>query len=76
MKRLLGNIVVGFLALYLATLLVPNVEVTGSFEEQIKALLFAGIFLGLVNFFIKPVINLINKDIILYAYKINTIIGS
>ena len=59
MKRLLANIVVGFLALYLATILVPGVSVAGSFEEQIKLLFFAGIVLGCLNFFIKPIINFI-----------------
>ncbi|RLC38119.1 MAG: phage holin family protein, partial [Candidatus Nealsonbacteria bacterium] len=68
MKRLIGNIIVGVLALYLASLLVPGVEIQGTFENQIKTILFAGIFLGLVNFFIKPIINLITFPLRLITF--------
>jgi len=74
MKRLLGNIIVGFLALYLATLLVPNVDVTGSFGEQIKVLFFAGICLGLVNFFIKPIVNLITFPLRLITFGLFSLV--
>lgn len=68
MKRLLANVIVGFLGLYLATLLVPQVGVEGTFETQIKILFFAGVALGLVNFFIKPIINLITFPLRLITF--------
>ena len=74
MKRFLGNIVVGFLALYLATLLVPGVEAQGSFEEQLKILFFAGVFLGLVNFFIKPIVNLITFPLRLITFGLFSLV--
>lgn len=74
MKRLLGNIIVGFLAIYLAILLVPGVEAQGSFEEQIKILFFAGAFLGLVNFFIKPIVNLITFPLRLLTFGLFSLV--
>lgn len=68
MRRLIGNILVGVLALYLASLLVPGVEIQGTFENQIKTVLFAGVFLGLVNFFIKPIVNLITFPLRLITF--------
>jgi putative membrane protein len=68
MRRLIGNLVVGILALYLASLLVPGVEIQGNFETQIKTVFFAGIFLGLVNFFIKPIVNLITFPLRLITF--------
>jgi len=74
MKRLFGNILIGFLALYLASLLIPGVKVQGSFEEQIKILLFAGLTLGLINFFIKPIVNLITFPLRLITFGLFSIV--
>ncbi len=74
MGRFLGNIIVGFLALYLATLLVPGVEAQGSFEEQLKILFFAGVVLGLVNFFIKPIVNLITFPLRLITFGLFSLV--
>ena len=49
------QIVTGILGLWLATLFVPGVEFLGSW----KTLVLAGIILGLINFFIKPILKLI-----------------
>lgn len=59
--RLAWQILLGILAIWLATLLVPGIEIKdgASSLEGIKILLFAGIALGLINFFIKPVIKLL-----------------
>lgn len=74
MRRFLGNIIVGFLALYLATLLVPGVEAQGNFEEQLKILFLAGVVLGLVNFFIKPVVNLITFPLRLITFGLFSLV--
>ena len=68
MKRLLANIVVGFAALYSANLLLSGVLVEGSFSEQVKVIFFAGIGLGLVNFFIKPIVNLLTFPLRLITF--------
>ncbi|MCD6500448.1 phage holin family protein [bacterium] len=74
MKRLLGYIVVGFLGLYLATLFVPGVEVQGTFEEGIKTLFFAGLSLGIVNFFIKPIIDLVTFPLRLLTFGLFSLV--
>lgn len=74
MRRFLANIGVGFLGLYLATLLVPEVGVEGTFETQIKILFFAGVALGLVNFFIKPIIDLITLPLRLLTFGLFSLV--
>lgn len=55
MTRLIVQIIAGILGLWLATEFVPGVEFVG----PIQTLLLAGLILGLVNFFLKPILNLI-----------------
>ena len=55
LASLLGNIVAGTVGLWLSTEFIPGVEFRGSF----KTLLLAGLILGLINFFIKPIIKLL-----------------
>ena len=59
MKSLGGCILAGCVGFILAALLVPGFTVEGEFSQSIKILLLAGVVLGLINFFIKPIINLI-----------------
>jgi len=58
-KSLLGCIIASPIALFIATLIVPNVWIEGGTSAYVKTLIFAGIVLGLINFFIKPIIKLI-----------------
>ena len=58
-KRLLWAIIVAAIGLTIAELLVSGFEVQGTLSESLRVLMLAGIVLGLINFFIKPVINLI-----------------
>ncbi|MBZ9573054.1 phage holin family protein [Patescibacteria group bacterium] len=74
MKRFLGYIVVGFLGLYLATLFVPGVKVEGDFETVIKTLFFAGIALGIVNFFIKPIVDLVTFPLRLLTFGLFSLV--
>lgn len=55
MEKLIFQIIGGILSFWLAVKFVPGVEFTG----EIKYLIMAGAFLGLINFFIKPIINII-----------------
>ncbi|MCD6270167.1 phage holin family protein [bacterium] len=59
MKRFLLNIAASFLALYLAILLVPGVTIKGDFQQKIKVIFLAAIFLGIINLFVKPVIEIV-----------------
>lgn len=58
-KSLLGCIIASIVGLALAVWLVPNVLIEGETLQFIKTLLLAGIALGLINFFIKPVIKVV-----------------
>jgi putative membrane protein len=51
---LIFHIIAGILGLWLAIKFVPNVY----FNGDIKILLLAGLFLGLINFFIKPILRI------------------
>lgn len=55
MDRLLFHIIGGILSLWLAVRFVPGVEFTG----ELKYLILAGMVLGLINFFIKPIIKIL-----------------
>jgi len=55
MAELIFQIIGGILSFWLAVKLVPGVEFVGEF----KYLIMAGACLGLINFFIKPIINLL-----------------
>ncbi len=55
MRNFLVKIVSGTLGLWLAVNFVPGVDFTGS----LKSLAIAGVLLGLVNFFVKPVLKIV-----------------
>lgn len=57
--KLLFHIISGVLGIYLASRFVPGVEFTGSY----KMLLIIGAALGLINFFIKPILKAISLPI-------------
>jgi putative membrane protein len=52
LAKLFSEIAVGILGLFLAVRLIGNV----SFSGTLQAFLFAGFVLGLINFFIRPLI--------------------
>jgi len=58
-KSLIGAIVASILGLYLATLLVPGVYIDGLGWQMWKSLALAGLVLGLLHIFVKPIIDLI-----------------
>ena len=55
MSNLIFQIAGGTLSFWLAVKFVPGVEFAG----EIKYLIMAGAFLGLINFFIKPIVKII-----------------
>ena len=71
MRQLFWQIIFGILGLYLAILLVPGVAISGGEEltqQGIKALLLAGAVLGLINFFIKPIVKIITFPLRLLTF--------
>jgi putative membrane protein len=54
-RGLLVKIISGILGLWVAVNYVPGVSFTGS----LKILAFAGLLLGLVNFFVRPILGLV-----------------
>lgn len=56
MTTLIFQIIAGILSLWLAVKYVPGVELM---EGEMKYLIMAGCVLGLINFFIKPILKII-----------------
>jgi len=59
MLKLVVQIIGGIAGIFLAVRFIPDVEFIG----EIKYLIMAGAFLGLINFFIKPIIDIITLPI-------------
>jgi len=59
MGKLLLNLGTGVLTIYLAVLLIPGVKIEGDFMMVLKISFWAGIVLGIINYFFKPLIKLI-----------------
>jgi len=58
-KSLIGAIIASILGLYLATLFISGVYIDGSGIEIWKSLALAGLVLGLLHIFVKPILDLI-----------------
>lgn len=69
-KRLISQILAGILGLYLATRFVPEVEFAGSWQ----ILILAGIVLGLINFFIKPVLKIIALPLRIFTFGLFSLV--
>ncbi|MFC1616142.1 phage holin family protein [Patescibacteria group bacterium] len=63
LKKVLLSIFLNGLALYLLLLVVTVIEYGGG----IKLFIISGIFLGLVNFFVKPLIKILSFPLILFT---------
>ncbi|PIU46506.1 hypothetical protein COS93_02360 [bacterium (Candidatus Gribaldobacteria) CG07_land_8_20_14_0_80_33_18] len=61
MIRLFWYIILGTLGIYIAILFIPGVQINGEIYSfgWSKILFLSGLVLGLLNFFIKPIISLI-----------------
>ncbi len=70
MTKLIFQIIGGILSLWLAIKFVPGVEFSG----EIKYLIFAGIFLGLINFFLKPILKFITFPLRILTFGLFSLI--
>lgn len=69
-RKLILQIIVGAVGIWLATELIDGVVFTG----PIKTLLTAGLVLGLINFFIKPILNLITLPLRIITFGLFSLI--
>lgn len=58
-KGFISSIIAGFLGVCLSAAFVPGFSIQGTIPAVLKILMLAGLFLGLIIFFIKPLIDLI-----------------
>lgn len=68
--KLLFHIVSGILGLFLAIKFIPGVEFAG----PVKTLLIAGLVLGLVNFFVKPILKKISLPLRIITFGLFSLI--
>ncbi|MFH1462107.1 MAG: phage holin family protein [bacterium] len=69
-NRLILQIIAGIASLWLAVRLIPEVEFLG----EIKYLLLAGAVLGLINFFLKPILKLITLPLRMLTFGLFTLV--
>jgi len=62
-KTLIWSLLASLIGLLLSVLFLPKVYIDGSYFNQIKTVLFAGIVLGLVNYFLKPALSLLTAPL-------------
>jgi len=62
-KTLFWSLLASLIGLLLSVLFLPKVYIDGSYFNQIKTVLFAGIVLGLVNYFLKPALHLLTAPL-------------
>ena len=70
MSNLLFQIIGGILSFWLAVKFVPGVEFMG----EIKYLILAGAFLGLINFLIKPILKIITLPLRVLTFGLFSLI--
>jgi putative membrane protein len=66
-KKILLNIIIGSFTIYLATLFIPGVYLETNLDlfEKIKIFLIAGLVLGILNYFLKPLLKFFTFPIII-----------
>jgi len=72
MGKLIVRILTNALAIFLAAKLVDGITLVN--ENDLSVLLFAGLILGMINFFVKPVLKLVSAPLILFTLGLFTIV--
>lgn len=70
--KLIVQILTNAVAIYIATKLVSGFNFSD--QGSLAPLLTAGFMLGLINFFIKPILKLVSAPIILFTFGLFTIV--
>lgn len=68
--KIISRIIINAIAVYMAVLLVGGINLEVNFYN----LVLAGLFLGIINAFIKPLVNLLTFPFILLTFGLFTII--
>lgn len=71
LNKLILQIASNALAIYVAAEVVPGFTLS---ENSFVALLTMGLILGLINFFVKPLLKLLSTPIILFTFGLFTIV--
>ena len=69
-KRLISQILAGILGLYLAQRFIPDVQFSGNWQF----LVLAGMVLGLINFFIKPILKIITLPLRIFTFGLFSLV--
>lgn len=70
MKKLILQIITGILAIWLATQFIKGVEFSG----PVQIILLAGAILGLLNFFIKPLLKIITLPLRILTFGLFSLV--
>lgn len=70
MRRLILQIIAGILGLWLAIRFIPRVE----FADSWQILILAGLVLGLINFFIKPILKVITLPLRILTFGLFSLV--
>jgi putative membrane protein len=57
-RSIITKVAINAFAIWIATLVIPQVAVTGSTGEKVLSLLIVGALFGIINTFIKPIVKL------------------
>ena len=69
-RKLILQVIAGVAGIWLAWQLIVGVEFTGT----IRNLLIAGLILGLINFFIKPILNLVTLPLRIITFGLFSLV--
>ncbi len=58
MRSIITKVAINAFAIWIATLVIPQVGVTGSTWQKVWSLLIVGALFGIINTFIKPIVKL------------------
>lgn len=58
MRSIITKVAINAFAIWIATLVIPQVGVTGSTGQKVLSLLIVGALFGIINTFVKPIVKL------------------
>ena len=70
LRRLILQIIAGVAGIWLATEFIPEV----AFNGPLRNLILAGLVLGLINFFIKPILNLVTLPLRMITFGLFSLV--
>ncbi len=74
MKKLISQLAIGIISILVAETLLPGVKISGKGMTVIETIIFIGITLGLINYFLKPVIDLVSLPVRILTFGLFNLI--